>query len=59
MAGQFPGRAPYSDLIDQFRSLVAERLGKLASEILDAKLAGEDAKNLVGKAANLARQVLI
>jgi hypothetical protein len=52
MADRYAGRAPYSDLIDQFRSLVAERLGKLASEILDAKLSGEDAKNLVGKAAN-------
>jgi len=39
-------------LIDQFRQLVAERLGKLAVAILDQKLAGEDAKNLVGKAAN-------
>ena len=52
MAGQYAGRAPYSDLIDQFRNLVAQRLGKLALEILDARLAGEDSKKLVGKAAN-------
>ena len=50
MAGQFPGRAPYSDLIDQFRQLVGQRLGKLALEILDQKLAGEDANKMVGKA---------
>ena len=50
MAGQFAGRQPYSDLIDQFRSLVAQRLGKLALEILDQKLSGEDANKMVGKA---------
>ncbi len=50
MAGQFPGRAPYSDLIDQFRQLVVQRLGPLAAVILDQKLAGEDANRLVGKA---------
>ena len=50
MAGQFPGRAPYSDLIDQFRSLIAQRLGALAAAILDQKLAGEDANKMVGKA---------
>jgi hypothetical protein len=50
MAGQFPGRAPYSDLIDQFRQLVAEKLGPLAAAILDQKLAGEDANKMVGKA---------
>jgi hypothetical protein len=49
MAGQYAGRAPYSDVVDQFRSLVAQRLGKVALEILDARLAGEDIKNLVGK----------
>ena len=50
MAGQFAGRAPYSDLIDQFRNLVAQRLGPLAAAILDQKLAGEDAIKMVGKA---------
>jgi hypothetical protein len=52
MADRFAGRQPYSDVTDQFRQLVAQRLGKLALEILDAKLAGEDSKKLVGKAAN-------
>jgi hypothetical protein len=50
MAGQFPGRQPYSDLIDQFRSLVAEKLGPLATAILDCKIAGEAARKMVGKA---------
>jgi len=50
MAGQFVGRQPYSDVVDQCRSLVAQRLGKLALEILDQKLAGEDANKMVGKA---------
>ena len=50
MAAQYAGRQPYSDLIDQFRSLVAQRLGKLAAAILDARLTGEDSKDLVGKA---------
>jgi hypothetical protein len=50
MAGQFVGRAPYSDLIDQFRNLVAQRLGSLAAAILDQKLAGEDVNKMVGKA---------
>ncbi len=49
MAGQFSGRQPYSDLIDQFRQLVGQRLGKLALEILDQKLAGEDANKMIGK----------
>jgi hypothetical protein len=49
MAGQFVGRQPYSDLIDQFRSLVAEKLGPLAMAILDRKIAGEDANKMVGK----------
>ncbi len=51
MAAQHVGRQPYSDLIDQFRSLVAQRLGRLALEILDRKLAGEDVKDLVGLAS--------
>jgi hypothetical protein len=51
MAGQFAGRAPYSDLTDEFRSLVAQRLGPLAAAILDARLAGRDMKDLVGMAS--------
>jgi hypothetical protein len=48
MALQHAGRQPYSDLIDQFRSLVAQRLGRLAVAILDARLEGRDMKDLVG-----------
>ena len=44
------GRAPYSDLIDQFRSLVAQRLGKLALAILDQKIAGGDTSKMAGRA---------
>jgi hypothetical protein len=50
LAGQFAGMAPYSDVVDQFRSLVAQRLGKLALEILDTRLAGKETKKMVGKA---------
>jgi hypothetical protein len=50
MADRVPAKAPYSDLIDQFRQLVSQRLGKLALEILDARLAGKETKELVGKA---------
>ncbi len=49
MAERLPGRQPYSSLIDEFRNLVADRLGTLAVAILDARLAGEDMKNLVGR----------
>lgn len=49
MAERLPGRRPYSSLIDEFRNLVGERLGNLAVAILDARLAGEDMKNLVGR----------
>jgi hypothetical protein len=48
MAGQYPGRAPYSDLIDQFRQLVAQKLGRLAVTIFDARLEGRDMKDLIG-----------
>jgi hypothetical protein len=51
MAGQFVGRQPYSDLIDQFRQLVAKRLGRLAVAIFDARLEGRDMKELVGTAS--------
>ena len=50
MAGQYAGREPYSDLIDEFRQLVSQRLGKLALAILDGRLSGEETKKLVGKA---------
>jgi hypothetical protein len=50
MAERVPGRQPYSDLIDQFRQMVSQRLGRVALAILDTKLAGEQVKNLVGRA---------
>jgi hypothetical protein len=45
MARQFAGRQAYSNMIDQFRQLVASRLGILATAILDAKLSKQNAKN--------------
>jgi hypothetical protein len=51
MAGKFAARQPYGDLIDRFRQLVSERLGRLALAILDQRLAGKDAKELVKNAA--------
>lgn len=50
MAERLPGRQPYSDLIDRFRQVVAEKLGRVALMILDARLAGEDTKDFVGRA---------
>jgi len=47
MAERLPGRQPYSSQIDEFRGLVAQRLGKLALAILDQRLSGEDTKELV------------
>ena len=51
MAGQFPSRGAYSALLDDFRKVVKEKLDSLALTILDTKLAGEDAKSLVGNAS--------
>jgi hypothetical protein len=51
MAQQHPGRQPYSGLLDDFRRLIAEKLGTLAAAILDQRLAGEDIKDMVGRAA--------
>ena len=49
MAGQFAGRQPHSSsLIDQFRRLVAHRLGALAAAILDWRLEGNEIKDMVG-----------
>ena len=50
MAERLPGRRPYSGVLDDFRRLVAERLGPLAAAILDQRLADEDTKDLVGRA---------
>jgi hypothetical protein len=47
VAERLPARQSYSDLIDEFRRLVAEKLGDLALEILDQRLRGEEMKELV------------
>ncbi len=50
MASMYAGRqSSNSNLIEQFRELVKERLGDLALAILDERLQGKDTKNLVGK----------
>jgi hypothetical protein len=49
MAERNPARQPYSGVLDEFRRLVAEKLGKVAAAILDQRLAGEDTKDLVGR----------
>ena len=49
MADTHPGRAPYSGVLDDFRQVVAERLGTLAAAVLDTRLRGDDVKNLVGQ----------
>ena len=49
LAGTIAGRQSHSSaLVDQFRKLVANRLGKLASYILDWRLEGNQVKDLVG-----------
>jgi hypothetical protein len=50
MAVQYAGRAIYNNIIGDFRRLVLSRLGRLALAILDARLAGEELKGLVGNA---------
>jgi hypothetical protein len=50
MAERNPARQPYSGLLDDFRRIVAERLGRLAAAILDQRLSGEDIKDMVGRA---------
>jgi hypothetical protein len=49
MANRFAGRAPHNNIIGEFRGLVVQRLGKLALAILDARLADEELKGLVGR----------
>ena len=51
MADKFAGRQYHNkDILEEFRQLVAQRLGQLALAILDQRLSGEDTKNLVGRA---------
>jgi len=45
-----PGRQDDEQLIDDFRQLVRSRLGELGSAVLDARLAGQETKGLVGRA---------
>ena len=50
MAERNPAKQPYSGVLDDFRRLVADKLGALAAAILDWRLQGEDTKDLVGRA---------
>jgi len=49
MAQQHRGREPYSGLLDDFRKMVAEKLGSLAAAILDWRMERKDTKDLVGQ----------
>lgn len=49
MAHTHPARSAYSGVLDDFRQLVAQRLGALAAAVLDTRLEGGDVKNLVGR----------
>ena len=49
MGAMYAGREPHSSsLVDQFRSVVAGRLGTLGIYILDWRLGGRETKELVG-----------
>jgi hypothetical protein len=50
LAERNPAKQPYSGILDDFRKLVADRLGALAAAIFDWRLQGEDTKELVGRA---------
>ena len=50
MAERNPTREPYSGLLDDFRKMVAEKLGSLALAILDQRLEGRDTKDMVQSA---------
>ncbi len=50
MAQQHQGRQPYSGLLDDFRKMVAEKLGSLAAAILDWRMEGRDTKDMVQRA---------
>ena len=51
MAERNPARQPYSGVLEDFRKLVADRLGALALAILDWRMQqGNDTKDLVNKA---------
>jgi hypothetical protein len=50
MADRYAGREPYSSLLDEFRQLVSDKLGRLGLAILDQRLRGEETKDLVSRA---------
>ncbi len=49
IAERNPAREPSSGVLEQFRRLVMEKLGKLAAAILDWRLEGRQTKEMVGK----------
>ncbi len=49
MAERNPAKQPYSGVLEEFRRLVAEKLGKLALAILDQRLEGKQTKEMVGR----------
>lgn len=49
MAERNPARQPYSGVLDDFRRMVADRLGTLAAAILDWRMEGRDTKDMVGR----------
>ena len=50
MAERNPARQPYSGVLDDFRKMVAEKLGSLALAILDWRMEGRDTKDIVQRA---------
>ena len=50
MAERNPAKEPYSGVLDDFRTMVAEKLGKLALAILDWRMEGRDTKDMVQRA---------
>jgi len=50
MAERNPARQPYSGVLDDFRKMVAEKLGRLAAAILDWRIEGKDIKDMAGRA---------
>ena len=50
MAERNPARQPYSGVLDDFRRIVSEKLGKLAAAILDWRMEGKNVNDMVGRA---------
>jgi hypothetical protein len=48
MAERNPSRQPYSGVLDEFRRVVAEKLGKLALALFDWRMEGNDTKDFPG-----------